>query len=294
VIKADIGDEAATAAALRGKTFDAVVQWIGFTPADIERDLRLFAGKCAQYIFISSASVYQKPLSHPVVTESTPLANPYWDYSRNKIACEERLNRAHREQGFPAVIVRPSLTYDTVIPLPLASWNEFTLVERMRQGKRVVVQGDGTSLWTVTHSDDFAVGLVGLLGHQQSPGHSFHITSDELLTWDQIHQAAARAVGAEAKIVHLASEDICAVNPGETGNLLGDKSVSAIFDNSKIRRFVPDFNPTIRFADGIKRTIAWFQADPKRLVVRAESDAFIEKLVAIADSRRAKTKGGAA
>lgn len=293
-IPADIGDEAAAAAALRGRRFDAVVQWIGFTVPEIERDLRLFAGNCGQYIFISSASAYQKPLAHPVVTESTPLANPFWEYSRNKIACEERLNRAYRDQRFPAVIVRPSLTYDTVIPLPMASWNQATLVERMRVGKRVVVHGDGTSLWTITHADDFAVGLVGLLGHPQAAGNSFHITSDELLTWDQIHQAAAAAVGAEAKIEHLASEDICAVLPGETGNLLGDKAWSAIFDNSKIRRYVPDFAPRIRFADGIRRTIAWFQAEPSRWVLDAGADAQIERLLAVVDSRRAMAKKGGA
>ncbi len=285
-ITADIADEAATAEALRGRRFDAVVQWIAFTPGDIERDLRLFRGRCGQYIFISSASAYQKPLSHPVITESTPLANPFWEYSRNKIACEERLQRACREDGFPATIVRPSLTYDTVIPLPLASWNEYTLVERMRAGKRVVVHGDGSSLWTITHADDFAVGLVGLLAHPQSLGHAFHITSDELLTWDQIHQQVARAVGAEARIVHMTSEDICAAFPGETGNLLGDKAVSTIFDNAKIKRFVPEFNATIRFADGIARTLAWFDADPRRKVIGSGSDAMIERLLAIHDSGR--------
>lgn len=269
-VQADIGDERSVAAALDGHTWDSVVNWIAFTPADIERDLRLFAGRTGQYVFISSASAYQKPLAHPVITESTPLRNPYWDYSRNKIACEERLARAHRDDGLPCVVVRPSLTYDTVIPLAIGSWDDFTMIDRMRKGLPVVVQGDGSSLWTVTHSDDFAKGIVPLLGHPLTAGHAFHITSDELLTWDQIWQATAAAAGCEAKIVHVPSEFICDVadRMGQgwmRGNLLGDKSVSMIFDNRKIKRFVPGFQATIPYHEGIARTIRWFEADPKRL-----------------------------
>jgi len=192
---ADIRDREATARALAGHRFDAVVSWIAYTPEDIERDLQLFRDDTRQYIFISSASAYQKPVSYYRITEDTPLANPYWDYSRNKIACEERLMRAYREEGFPCTLVRPSLTYgDTQVPLVVNSWQlPYTAVARMRQGKPVIVPGDGTSLWTITHNSDFAKGLVGLLGHQQAIGHAFHITSDEVLTWDQLYTAVAAA-----------------------------------------------------------------------------------------------------
>lgn len=269
-IVADIADPAAARAALDGRTWDAVVNWIAFTPADIERDLALFAGRTGQYVFISSASAYQKPPTHPVITESTPLCNPFWDYSRNKIACEDRLLQACRECGFPFTTVRPSLTYDTVIPLAIGSWNDFTMIDRMRRGQPVVVQGEGTSLWTVTHSEDFAKGFVPLLGNAQSLGHAFHITSDEVLTWDQIWQATAAAAGCEARIVHVPSAFICDVADrlGQgwmRGNLLGDKSVSAVFDNAKIKRFVPGFAATIPYRVGIERTIRWFEADPARL-----------------------------
>jgi nucleoside-diphosphate-sugar epimerase len=264
-----------------------VVNFIAFEPGDVERDIRLFSERTAQYVFVSSASAYQKPPKSPHVTESTPLENPFSPYARGKIACEERLLAAFGSAGFPVTIVRPSLTYDTVIPLPLASWQEFTLVERMRRGERVVVHGDGSSLWTITHADDFAVGLLGLLGKPQTLGEAFHATSDELLTWDAIYQAVAEAAGARANIVHMASDDIVAAFPEFTRTLLGDKAHSAIFDNSKIRRLVPEFQPTIRFADGIRRTIAWFLADATRCVVSSENDAKIQRLLAIHDRQRA-------
>ncbi len=281
-VAADLGDPAAVARALGDQVFDVVVQFIGYAVADVERDIALFAKRCRQYVFISSASVYQKPLAHPIVDESTPLGNPFWDYSRAKIACELRLQQAWRESGFPAVIVRPSLTYDTVIPTAIGGWTDFGIIERMRRGAPVVVHGDGTSLWTITHSDDFAKGLVGLLGHQQAPGHAFHITSDELLTWDQIYQAVAAAAGVEANLVHLSSDAIAAIEPWQRGNLHGDKAHSAIFDNAKIRRFVPDYRATIRFADGIRRTLAWFEADPARRRVDPAGDRLLDRLVAAA------------
>jgi len=272
-ITADIADEAAT----RRRPEREALRCRGCSGSASRPPTSSATSACSRTAASTSSSARPRPTRSRSRTRWSPSRprsrNPYWDYSRNKIAAEERLNRACRDDGFPGVIVRPSLTYDTVIPLPLASWNEYTLVERMRTGRRVVVHGDGTSLWTITHADDFAVALVGLLGHRQSLGHAFHITSDELLTWDQIHQQVARAVGAEPKIVHMTSDDICTVLPGETGNLLGDKAVSAIFDNSKIKRFVPEFNATIRFADGIRRTLAWFDAEPKRKVIRPESDA---------------------
>lgn len=278
---ADIRDREAAARALAGQRFDAVVNWVAFTPEDIERDIELFRGRTRQYIFISSASAYQKPVSHYRITEDTPLANPYWEYSRNKIACEERLLRAYRDEGFPCTIVRPSLTYGpTQIPLILNSWQRpYTAVARMRRGKPIVIPGDGTSLWTITHSSDFAKGLVGLLGHQQAVGHAFHITSDEVLTWDQIAQAVAAAAGVEAKIVHIASDFIAACLPELTGTLLGDKSVSVVFDNSKIKRFVPGFCATVPFARGIRQTLAWFEADPARQAVDAAADEQWDRLI---------------
>ena len=280
-IIADIRDQNATARALAGHQFDVVVDWIAYTTADIERDLALFEGKTRQYIFISSASAYQKPLSYHLITEDTPLANPFWDYSRNKIACEERLLRAYREYGFPCTIVRPSLTYgDTQIPLVINSWQlPYTAIARMRQGKPLIVPGDGTSLWTITHNSDFAKGLVGLLGHQQAIGHAFHITSDEVLTWDQIYAAAAAAAGVEAKIIHIASDFIVACLPDMTGSLVGDKSGSAVFDNSKIKRFVPDFCATTPFARGIAQTQAWFEADPARQRIDIEADQQWDRLI---------------
>jgi nucleoside-diphosphate-sugar epimerase len=278
---ADIRDREATARALAGHRFDAVVSWIAYTPEDIERDLQLFRDNTRQYIFISSASAYQKPVSYYRITEDTPLANPYWDYSRNKIACEERLMRAYREEGFPCTIVRPSLTYgETLVPLVVNSWQlPYTAVARMRQGKPVIVPGDGTSLWTITHNSDFAKGLVGLLGHQQAIGHAFHITSDEVLTWDQLYTAVAAAAGVDAKIVHIASDFIVACLPDMTGSLIGDKSVSAVFDNSKIKRFVPGFCATTPFARGIRQTLAWFDADPARQQIDVEANQQWDRLI---------------
>lgn len=277
VIAANIHDQSATAAALQNETFDAVVNFVAFDVGDVERDLRLFAGRCGQYLFISSASCYRKPCLRPV-TEDVPLDNPYWDYSQRKIACEARVHQAIA-QGVPATIVRPSLTYDTVIPLPLASWEQWTLVDRMRRGRPVVVHGDGQSPWTITHADDFAVGLVGLLGAPAALGQAFHITGDEVLTWDQIHLAVGAAVGVQPQLVHIASDQIAAVLPDRGGTLLGDKAHALIFDNSKIKRLVPTFTQRIPFAEGIRRTVAWFQADPARQIVRPEADAQIELLL---------------
>ena len=289
LLQADSSDAAAVERALGDEVFDVVAQFIAFTPQDIERDLRLFARRARQYIFISSASAYQKPLSHPIITESTPLSNPFWDYSRAKIACEQRLQEAYAHSGFPMTIVRPSLTYETVIPVAIGSWDDFTIVARMRRGQPVVVHGDGSSLWTITHSEDFAKGLVGLFGHQQALGHAFHVTSDEVLTWDQIYQAVAAAAGVEARLVHLSSDAIAAAEPWQRGNLHGDKAVSAIFDNSKIKRFVPGFQATIPFAAGIRRTIAWFDADVRRQRINEGNDRLLDRLVAISQSTTARS-----
>ena len=280
-VTADIDDPSATARALGSATFDAVVDWIAFTPAHVERDLALFRGRTRQYIFISSASAYQKPPGHYLITESTPLSNPYWQYSRDKIACEEFLMKAYREEGFPIAIVRPSLTYgDTQIPLAVNSWPKpYTIVDRMRRGKKVIVPGDGTSLWVITHNRDFAKGLVGLLGHRQSIGNAFHITSDEVMCWDQFYRIAAEAAGAEAQLVHIPSDFMAACYPEKLGSLVGDKSASVVFDNSKIKRFVPGYCATVPFSEGIRRTIAWFDADPARQVIDVEANARWDKLI---------------
>jgi nucleoside-diphosphate-sugar epimerase len=268
---------------LDGESFDAVVDWIAFTPADIERDLKLFRGRTRQFVFISSASAYQKPQTHYLISESTPLANPYWDYSRNKIACEERLMAAYRDQGFPVTIVRPSLTYgESLIPLVLNSWERsYTAVDRMIRGQKLIVPGDGTSLWVITHNSDFAKGLVGLLGHRQAIGHTFHITSDEVLTWDQMFRTVGDAVGVEPQLVHISSDFIAACLPEKKGTLIGDKSVSVVFDNSKVKRFVPEYRATTSFAEGIRRSLAWFNADAARKQIDSQVNAAMDKLIGL-------------
>ena len=283
-LTADINKLADVKKALNGKVFDVVVNFIAYTPEEAERDIQLFSGKCGQYIFISSASAYQKPLSHHLITESTPLANPYWDYSRDKIACEDLLMKAYREKGFPITIVRPSHTYETVIPAAIGSWEDFTLIERMRQGKEIIIHGDGTSLWTMTHSRDFAKGFVGLLGNVQALGHSFHITSDEVLTWNQIYEAMAEAAGVGLNAVHISSDFICRIadRMGQEwmrGNLLGDKANSAIFDNSKIKRFVPAYVATIPFMEGIKRTVAWFDTHPQSIRIDEQNNSLMDAIL---------------
>jgi nucleoside-diphosphate-sugar epimerase len=280
-VAVDIEDAASAAAALAQDHFDAVVDWIAYQPADIERDLRLFAGRTAQYIFISSASGYQKPATHYPIVESTPLANPYWEYARNKIACEERLLRAW-QAGFPATIVRPSHTYSE-IRFPLAvnsSTRTYTAVNRIRQGRKVIVPGDGSSLWVLTHASDFAKGLVGLLGRSEALGEAFHITSDDVMSWDQIYRTIGEALGVEPKLVHIPSDFIAACLPESHGTLLGDKAVSMVFDNSKIKRFVPGYCATVPFAAGIRQTLAWFDADPSRQLIDEETDRKWDRVIA--------------
>ncbi len=283
-LTADINQSEQVKAALKKHHFDVVVNFIAFTPAEVERDIRLFSENCDQYIFISSASAYQKPPTNPVITESTPLYNPFWDYSRDKIACEEALMKAYREKGFPVTIVRPSHTYDMVIPAAIGSWEDFTLIDRMRKGKEVVIPGDGTSLWTLTHSDDFAIGFTGLLGNRQAIGHSFHITSDESLTWNQIYEMMAFAAGARLKAVHIPSDFICEVadelgQEWMRGNLHGDKANSVIFDNTKIKSFVPGYVATIPFSEGFKRTIEWFDADPDRIWIDEPANELMDEII---------------
>ena len=268
--------------ALGDQTWDAVVDWIAYTADDIERDLALFRGRTKQFIFISSASAYQKPPSHPIITESTPLYNPYWLYSRNKIACELRLTQAHRDEGFPITIVRPSLTYDQMnFPIAIGGWNSYTLIDRLKTGRPIIVHGDGSSLWVVTHSDDFARGFVGLLGNGQAIGHAFHITSDEVLTWNQIYEIIADAAGvSKPNLVHIASEFIANIAPTTGDGLLGDKAWSVIFDNTKIKTFVPGFQAVIPFRDGIRRSLSWFESDRKRCWIDTGVNEEMDKILA--------------
>lgn len=279
-ITGNIYDKESVKKALANHTWDVVVNWIAFIPEHVKNDLELFRGKTKQYIFISSASVYQKPPSFPVITESTPLSNPFWQYSRDKIDCEELLVKAYQQEGFPVTIVRPSHTYDTTIPVTIGGWTEYTIIDRMKKGQKVIIQGDGTSLWTLTHAEDFAKGFNGLMGNQRSIGHPVHITSDEVLTWNQIYESVANAAGAELNAVHIASDFITKVAPGEKDGLWGDKSHCAVFDNSKIKSLVPGFTATIPFSEGIKRTLAWFEADPKRMVINPETNAMMDKIIA--------------
>lgn len=279
IINGDISNKNEAAEILKAHHWDVVVNWIAFRVEDVERDYDLFNGKTKQYIFISSASVYQKPPAFPVITESTPLSNPQWQYSRDKIACEEKLNKFYRENNFPITIVRPSYTYDTVIPVSIGGFTEYTIIDRLRKGQKIIVHGDGTSLWTNTHAEDFAKGFIGLIGNQQAIGDVFHITSDELLTWNQIYEAVADAVGVKPNIVHIPSDFIVSFNESWRGDLLGDKSHSVIFDNSKIKRFVPGFSCTIPFKEGIKKTIKWFEADPARMIINKSTNDIIDKII---------------
>ncbi|HRW07448.1 MAG TPA: SDR family oxidoreductase, partial [Caldilineaceae bacterium] len=265
VLHGDIRDKASAAAAIEGHTFDVVVDWIAFTPDQVQLDLDLFKGKVGQYIFISSASAYQTPPASLPVTESTPLDNPYWLYSRNKIACEELLWREYRDNKFPMTIVRPSHTYDkTMFPF----MGGYTTITRMRQGKPVVVHGDGTSLWTMTHHTDFAKGFVGLMGNSRAVGDAFHITSDEWLNWNQIYTIFAEAAGvSNPELVHIPSELINAYDPNLGAGLLGDKAASMVFDNSKVKWLVPDFLCTTPLSRGAREVMAWHDADPARQVL---------------------------
>jgi nucleoside-diphosphate-sugar epimerase len=277
LLEADIRDPASVRAAIGEDAFDAVVDFVAFTPEHVQVDIDLFAGRTGQFVFISSASAYQKPVGRLPIVESTPLRNPIWPYSQAKIACEELLVRAYREDGFPATIVRPSHTYDrTNVPAD-GGW---TAIDRMRRGKEVVVHGDGTSLWTLTHHVDFAKAFVGLLGHPQAIGDSFHITSDEVLTWNQIHELLATAAGVQPRIVHVTSDAIFAADETWGRSLLGDKTHSVVFDNAKVRALVPDYVATIPFAQGAREIVAWHDEDPARQQVDAHVDGLMDQLVA--------------
>jgi nucleoside-diphosphate-sugar epimerase len=282
VLSGDVrAGEAGLAAQLEKEQFDAVVDWIAFKPADIERDLRLFEGKTGQFIFISSASAYLKPPVHYLHTEESPLGNPFWQYSRDKITCEQMLMDAYHWRGFPATIIRPSLTYGpSQIPLINASWQHpWTAVQRMLDGRPIIVPGDGTSLWPLTWNGDFAKGLVGLLGQKPAVGEAFHITTDEILTWNQIFEQVANALGIEANLVHIASDLIVAHDPESLGTLTGDKIHSSVFDNSKIKRFVPDFRCEVTWAEGVRRCLEWFSADPLRRSIDEQMNATWDRIL---------------
>jgi len=277
VLRGDARDPASVRAALGGREFDAVVDWVAYTPDHVQDDIDVFRGRAGQFVFISSASAYQTPPSRVPVVESTPLRNPYLQYSRDKIECEELLRAAYRDEGFPATIVRPSHTYDkTNIPLH-GGW---TALARMRQGKPVVVHGDGTSLWTLTHHADFARGFVPLLGHPRTLGEAFHITSADVLTWNQIADTLAAAAGVTADIVHVPSDLIAATDPDWGAGLLGDKAHSLIFDNSKLRSVVPGYHAVIPFEQGAREIIAWHDEDPARQQIDPRIDAAMDKLTA--------------
>lgn len=288
-ITADIHDEAAVAQAMSGKKYDVVANFIVYTPEEVARDIRLFSGKTRQYFFISSASAYQKPLNDWLITESTPLHNPYWQYSRDKIACEDVLVEAYRKDGFPVTIIRPSHTYagkkvPVVIHGKEGSWQ---VLDRMRQGKPVLVPGDGSSLWTLTHSRDFAKAFVGLMGHPKAIGEAFHITSDEQLTWNQAMTCVANALGVEPVLYHVSSDFLVACDPEMAGSQLGDKSNSVVFDNSKVKRLVPDYVATIRYDQGVREAVAHVLAHPELQRPDPEFDAWCDRVIAAHEAGKA-------
>jgi nucleoside-diphosphate-sugar epimerase len=286
---ADASNEQQVRDAVAGRHFDVVIQWTAYVAAQVTLDVRLFAD-VGQYVFISSASAYEKPPSHWLITESTPLRNPFWQYSRDKIACERALMDAHEATGFPVTIIRPSLTYGvSQIPVAVGSWAKpYTIVERMRRGAPIIVPGDGTSIWTITHSTDFARGLTPLLGRREAIGEAFHITSDEALTWNQIYGALAEAAGVTLDVLHVPTDGLVAADPSLEGTLWGDKVNSTVFDNAKLRRLVPDFRALVPFAEGIRDTVAWFDEDARRREVDDAANALWDRLAVIYDDALAR------
>ena len=285
-ITADIHDEAAAAEALEGMTFDTVCEFIAFHPSDAERDIRLFRGKTKQYIIISSASAYHKPAASYLITEGTTLANPYWEYSRNKIAIEEVLMKAYRENGFPVTIVRPSHTYDERnVPLGVhGNMGSWQVIRRMLDGKPVIIQGDGSSLWTMTFNTDFATGFIGLMANPHAIGEAFQITGDETLTWNQIYQTVADALGVRLNAYHVSSDFLAAAGKpcgyDFEGSLTGDKSVSVVFDNRKLKRAVPDMVTRIPFARGVRITLDYVMSHPECQREDPEFDAWCDRVIA--------------
>ena len=279
---ADVRDAEAVSAALAGAEFDVVADFLSFVPAHVQTALEVAGERAGQYIFISSASAYQKPPTRVPVTESTPLRNPFWQYSRDKIACEDLLIAAYRDRGLPVTIVRPSHTYDDTLLPTMAGWTD---VARLRAGKPVVVHGDGTTQWTLTHSDDFAVAFTGLLGNPAAIGEAFTLTGTHAPTWNQIYTWLADAAGvADPQLVHIASETIAAWDPDLGPGLLGDKAHSMVFDNTKVSALVPEFRTTIPFDEGARRILAWFESHPERQQIDERRDAMFDRMIAHARS----------
>ena len=282
---ADIDDTAEVLRQIGDEQFDAVCEFIGFVPEQVQRDIRLFSGRTRQYVYISSASAYNKPAANHVITEGTTLANPHWEYSRNKIACEELLMKAYRDDAFPVTIVRPSHTYcERSVPVsvhgPKGSWQ---VLKRMLDGKPVIIQGDGSSLWTLTWNEDFARGFIGLLGNPKAIGEAFQIMSDEQLSWTQVYQCVANALGVELKPYYVSSAFLAKAAPSEydfEGNLLGDKSVTVVFDCTKLKRAVPGFKAVVRFDEGVRRCVAYLKAHPELQVEDPEFDAWCDRVIA--------------
>jgi len=281
LIKGDISDREGMKSLLKDYEFDVVVDWLAFNPSDIERDIKLFKNRTNQFILISSASVYQKPLDNYLIKETTPTVNLFWQYARDKIACEERLIKEYKEKDFPVTIVRPSFTYGvTLIPAVVTNNKKpMTLINRMRNGKKIIVPGDGSSLWVMTHNSDFAKGFVGLIGNEKAIGETFHITSDEVLTWDQIIKTICRVAGVEPNIIHIPSDFINAYAPNTGEELLGDKSVSVVFDNTKIKKFVPDFNCEVKYEEGITRSLKWLEAHPEYCEIDDDNNSIMDKII---------------
>jgi nucleoside-diphosphate-sugar epimerase len=278
VRNADVRDPDAMRAALGHVDFDVAVDFVAYAPAHVQADIDVLSGRIGQYVFISSASAYHKPPRRLPIRESTPLHNPFWQYSRDKIACEELLLAAYRDTGFPAVVVRPSHTYDrTSLPI-LGGW---TQIERMRRGEPALVHGDGTSLWTLTHHADFAAAFTALIGNTRTLGEAYTITSDDVLTWNQVYLLLAAAAGvASPQLVHVASETIAAAEPDWGPGLLGDKSHSMVFDNTKIKAVAPGWAARIPFEQGAREMVAWHDADPARRISDPHVDEVIDKLIA--------------
>lgn len=294
-IIADINNEADVTEKIKDLYFDTICEFIGFNVQHVERDYRLFKDKTRQYIYISSASAYHKPAASYIITEGTTLANPYWQYSRDKIACEEFLMRKYREESFPVTIVRPSHTYDERnIPVGVHGKNGgWQVIKRIMEGKPVIIQGDGSSLWTLTFNTDFAIGFTGLMGNRHAIGEAFQITGDETLTWDQIYQTVADALGVKLNAYHVATDYLAAVGDKYgydfTGGLKGDKSVSVVFDNSKLKRAVPDMKTTVRFDQGVRIALDYILAHPDECQKEdPEFDVWCDRVIGTLEESKGK------
>lgn len=293
-IIADIENEEDTAKKLEGMTFDCVGEFIGFVPSQLERDYRLFKDKTKQFIYISSASAYLKPPAGYVITEETPLENPYWEYSRDKIACEDYLMQKYKNDGFPVTIVRPSHTYDErSVPLGVhGNGGSWQVVKRISEGKQVIIHGDGTSLWTITHNSDFAKAYVGLIGKDEAIGQAYQITSDESVSWNHIYKAIADALGVELRPYYVASQTLADMSDYDlTGSLIGDKANSVVFDNSKIKALVPDFKCDISAREGIIKTVRNILAHPELQNEDKEFDEWCDRVIEVIEKAKGDMNG---